>query len=97
MVNQRYIFIQDNTYTRESNSAVTTFGCGGEFTDRVVDEFSTGGFDHSAAVGGGVVRLTFTEGYTLSHCELLDSIYEPWSSRNSRLTKSEYQRPIEDC
>jgi hypothetical protein len=33
----------------------------------VVDEFSTGCFDDSASVGGGVVRLAFAQSDSLGH------------------------------
>jgi len=33
----------------------------------VIDEFTTGSFYDSAAVGGGIVRLALAEGNTLGH------------------------------
>lgn len=55
------------TYTRESNTAVTALGCRSALFEMVVDEFGTRGLHHAPAVRFGVVRIALAEGDTLGH------------------------------
>ena len=60
--------IQLDTYTGESNSAITTFGSGSELFDMVVDKFPAWCLDNSSTVGSGVIGSALAEGNTLGHC-----------------------------
>jgi hypothetical protein len=57
----------EETYTWETDSAITAFGLSGGFLDVVVDELAAGCFDDAPAVGGGVVGVAFAEGDALGH------------------------------
>ena len=59
--------IQLDTYTGESNSAITTFGSGSELFDMVVDKFATRRLDYPTPVRGSVVGRTFADSHTLGH------------------------------
>ena len=57
------------TYTGQSNAAVTALGRCCRLFDVVVDKLSTGGLYNASAVLGGVVGLSFAESDALGHSE----------------------------
>jgi len=52
---------------RKPNSTITTLGLRGELFEVVIDKFTTWCLNYTAAVGDGVVGLSFAESYSLGH------------------------------
>ena len=56
------------TYTRKTDSAISTLGLRGELFEMVVDKFTAWCLHDAAAVRGSVIGLAFAEGHSLGHC-----------------------------
>lgn len=55
------------TYTRQSDTAVTALGRGSKLFQVVVDKLTTWCLHNPSAVGGGVIGSSLAEGDTLGH------------------------------
>ena len=63
--------MNNETYALKFEMTVTTFRCCTTLFQVLVDELATRSFHDPSAVRGGIVRLSFTESYALSHCKVV--------------------------